>query len=178
MKRFTPVNYDDLTRSKSITIKDIENMHKQTVVNEFLETRITNPFIKVEEISEDIGISMSTLTRYKKSLGYKPRSRRPLSTEQKESMIAKSLATKAKNLEAHSQNQETRSKLKIKQDEIKAGRLLRKAHEVRETNRAGTLFPHDQKNISADVSADEIRNQNILLKLQKADGQLNQPKVS
>ena len=67
-----------------------------------------------------------------------------------------------------------------------------RSNEVRETSRAGTLFSRDkaasshgasadvcsdQKNLSTslctNVSVDEKRNQNIILKMQKAEGQLN-----
>ena len=92
------MNVKDIIDSCNIITNDMINYQMRCVVNKYLEERISNPKKKVDQIANEIGVSVSTLNRYKKDLGFESsKKHRQLSPNSKREVVLKSLKTKAFN---------------------------------------------------------------------------------
>ena len=92
------MNVKDILDSRDITPNDITNYQMKCVVNKYMEERTSNPKKKVSQIASEMGVSVSTLNRYKKTLGFESsRKHRELSPTTKREIVIKSFKTKALN---------------------------------------------------------------------------------
>lgn len=93
----TNINLDAMTLL-SLTGDDLSMLHKKVIVNKYLEEKTKNSKKSVATIAKDLGISKSSLDRYKKDAQLTSSRRAPnYSLEERREITAKAMETKRRN---------------------------------------------------------------------------------
>ena len=93
----TKINLD-ATTLLGLTGDDLFMLHKKVLVNKYIEEKTNNTKKSVASIAKDLGVSKSTLDRYKSDISLTSTRKTPLySAERKREITMKSMATKKRN---------------------------------------------------------------------------------
>lgn len=119
----------DVMETSSVSIKQIQDYHKKCVLNDFEEVRSRNRGKSLQSISRQLGISESTIQRYRKDMNYPIKHRQLSSTQKYESQLKMQLG-KAKARWTRDAITEDEYKKKVSEIENKFGNLMKEASEV------------------------------------------------
>ena len=87
----------DVVELSNVSIKQIKEYHKKNILNEVIEIKTRNARTPLSEISQKVGVSESSIRNYQKEFG-DTRTRRHMTTIQKQQMILSMQLGKAKSM--------------------------------------------------------------------------------
>jgi hypothetical protein len=91
---------NDFISAKNLCFNDIQKYYNIQIMSKYLKEKAENPHRTQVSIAKDLNYSSSSLSKIKKATGYiSKRKVTPKTTEQKNQITAKILATKARNKE-------------------------------------------------------------------------------
>ena len=77
----------DVMETSNVNIKQIQDYHKKGVLNDYEEIKIRKRKKSLQSISKDIDVSVSSIQRYKKDMGYPVKHRQITSSQKYQSQL-------------------------------------------------------------------------------------------